>query len=119
MDGYVHTIVLQTDIRSNEKQDVAVLTVQKDTDRKRQVQIIGDEDLYCEDYIIEPNADDNVGATLNPGYTGNKTVMQGQQVIIEKTTTVVIASWPVVQYIYLPTYSIWHSHCYIKNGSIS
>lgn len=112
VDGDVHTIVLQTDVSANEKQDIAVFTVQKDADGKVQVQLIGDQDLYGKDYIIEPNADDNVGATPNPGYTGNKTVMQGQQVVIEKTTTVVIASWPVVRYIYLPAYSIWHSPWY-------
>jgi hypothetical protein len=62
-DGNVHTIVLQVDVNANEKQDVAVFTVQKDPDGKVQVQLIGDEELYGKNYIIEPNTDDNVAAT--------------------------------------------------------
>ena len=112
VDGDVHTIVLQTDVSTNEKQDVAVFTVQKDAAGKVQVQLIGDEDLYGKDYIVEPNADDNVSAIPNPGYTGNKTVMKGQQVATTKTTTVVIETWPVVRYIYLPSYTVWHSPWY-------
>ena len=112
VDGDVHTIVLQTDVSTNEKQDVAVFTVQKDVAGKVQVQLIGDEDLYGKDYIVEPNADDNVSATPNPGYIGNKTVMKGQQVATTKTTTVVIETWPVVRYIYLPSYTVWHSPWY-------
>ena len=60
VDGNVHTIVLQTDVSATEKQDVAVFTVQKDADGKVQVQLIGDEDLYGKNYIIEPNTEDNV-----------------------------------------------------------
>ncbi len=112
VDGDVHTIVLQTDVDANEKQDVAVFTVQKDATGKVQVQLIGDEDLYGKDYIIEPNADENISATPNPGYIGNKTLMKGQQVARTKTTTVVIATWPVVRYIYLPAYTVWHSPWY-------
>ena len=115
VDGDVHTIVLQTDVSANEKQDVAVFTVQKDAAGKVQVQLIGDEDLYGKDYIIEPNADDNAGATPNPGYTGKNVIVDGQEIKVQKTTTVVIASWPVVRYIYLPGYSIWHSPWYWNN----
>ena len=112
VDGNVHTIVLQVDVSVTEKQDVAVFTVQKDAAGKVQVQLIGDEALYGKNYIVEPNAEDNVGETPNPGYTGNKTTVAGKQVTVEKTTTVVMASWPVVRYIYLPTYSIWNSPWY-------
>lgn len=45
VDADVHTIVLQTDVSANEKQDVAVFTVQKDAAGKVQVQLIGDEDF--------------------------------------------------------------------------
>lgn len=113
-DGDVHTIVLQTDVSADEKQDIAVFTVQKDKDGKVQIQLIGDEELYGKDYIIEPNAEDNVdtAGTPNPGYTGNKTEVQGQEITVEKTTTVIVAGWPVIRYIYLPGYIIWHSPWY-------
>ena len=114
VDGNVHTIVLQTDVSASEKQDVAVFTVQKDADGKAQVQLIGDEDLYVKNYIIEPNTEDNVttAETPNPGYTGNQPMAHGKVIPVQKTTTVVVASWPMVQYIYLPTYTIWHSPWY-------
>jgi hypothetical protein len=113
-DGNVHTIVLQVDVNANEKQDVAVFTVQKDPDGKVQVQLIGDEELYGKNYIIEPNTDDNVAATEtpNPGYAGNTVVVDGQSIPVQQTSTVVVASWPMVRYIYLPTYTTWRSPWY-------
>ncbi|MEO6358509.1 MAG: hypothetical protein ABIU77_27310 [Ferruginibacter sp.] len=112
VDDNVHTIVLQTDINASEKQDVAVFTVEKNAIGKVQVQLIGDEDLYGKDYIIEPNEDVNASETLNPGYTGNKTVVQNQSANAAKTMTVIVGSWPLVRYIYLPTYVVWHSPWY-------
>ncbi len=107
VDGDIHTIVLQVEINKNEIQDVASFVVQKDKNGKVQIQVIGDEDLYGKDYIIEPNYTDDEKiagtSTPNPGYTGNTTV------IIHNTTTYEVAQWPVVRYIFLPSYSIWHS----------
>lgn len=107
VDGDVHTIVLQVNVNKDEKQDVASFVVQKDKDGKVQIQVIGDEDLYGKDYIIEPNYSDNEkadnGSTPNPGYTGKPTVM------IHNTTTYEVAAWPVVRYIFLPSYVIWRS----------
>jgi hypothetical protein len=116
VDGNVHTIVLQVAVNAKEKQDVAVFTVQKDDKNQVQVQLIGDEELYGKDYIIEPNFEtaDAVkqGETPNPGYSGNITTVDGQSIEVTKTTTVVIASWPIVQYIYVPTYTRWYSPWY-------
>jgi len=107
VDDGIHTIVLQVEINKNEIQDVASFVVQKDKNGKVQIQVIGDEDLYGKDYIIEPNYSDDEKiaetSTPNPGYTGNTTV------VIHNTTTYEVAQWPVVRYIFLPSYSIWHS----------
>ncbi len=113
VDGDTHTIVLQVAINEKENQDVAVFTVQKDKKGEVQVQLIGDEELYGKDYIIEPNyADEASVTTPNPGYTGNDKKVQKEQVVVTKTTYVEVASWPVVTYIYVPTYTIWHSPWY-------
>ncbi len=113
VDNNVHTIVLQVAVNAQEKQDVAVFTVQKDDKNEVQVQLIGDEELYGKNYIIEPNFETSgaakQGETPNPGYTGNTTTVDGQSIPVTKTTTVAIASWPVVQYIYVPTYTRWYS----------
>jgi|WetSurMetagenome_2_1015567.scaffolds.fasta_scaffold44990_2 hypothetical protein len=105
VDGDVHTIVLRDMLGKNESQDIAVFTVQRFNNGSVQIQLIGDEALYGKNYIIEPITDDSNGETPNPGYTGT-------QVTIIRTTPVEIAAWPLVRFIYLPNYSIWHSSWY-------
>lgn len=113
VDGEVHTIVLQVAVNQKENQDVAVFTVQKDNRNQVQVQLVGDEELYGKDYIIEPNyADEASVSTPNPGYAGINNTSQKEKVVVTKTTYVEVASWPVITYIYVPTYSVWHSPWY-------
>ncbi len=111
IDGDAHNIVLQVPVNATENQDVAVIVVQKNKDGQVQIQVIGDEDLYGKDYIIEPNfdtEDNKTASTPNPGYTmGGTTPVQ-----VERTTTYVIASWPIVQYVYMPGYNPWYSPWY-------
>lgn len=111
VEGDVHNIALKIAVNEKEDQDVAVFVVQKDKDGKVQIQVIGDEDLYGKDYIIEPNFEDdsnNPGATPNPGYTGNTSAVN-TEIVAEKTTTAEIAAWPVIRFIYVPSYTIWRS----------
>ncbi|MCB9014695.1 MAG: hypothetical protein H6541_02790 [Lentimicrobiaceae bacterium] len=103
VDGGTHTIVLQVAINERENQDVAVFTVYKDKRDQVHIQLVGDEYLYGKDYIIEPN--DGYAETPNPGYTGNTTV-------VTRTTYVEVRTWPVVRYIYTPTYVVWRSPWY-------
>jgi hypothetical protein len=105
VDGNVHNIVLQVPVNEKEKQDVAVFTVEKLKDGNVVIQLTGDEALYGKDYIIEPNYSDTKGETPNPGYTGNNNVA----VTVVPTTTVEVAAWPVVTYIYAPVYVPWYS----------
>ncbi len=114
VNGTAHTIVLQVAVNEKENQDVAVFTVQQDANNQVQVQLIGDEALYGKDYIIEPNYADNGlnGETPNPGYTGNTRTVEGETVIVKQTTVYEVAAWPVVRYIYMPTYVVWRSPWY-------
>jgi hypothetical protein len=105
VDGNVHTIVLQAVLDRNESQDVAVFTVQKFRDGSVQIQLIGDEALYGRNYIVEPI----YAETPNPGYTGKS---NRQNVTVVTTTYVEVAAWPLVRFIYLPHYSLWHSSWY-------
>jgi hypothetical protein len=107
VDNDVHNIVLQVALSQNEKQDVAVFTVERFRNGSVQIQLIGDEALYGRNYIIEPNYDDNVGQTPNPGYNGR--ARNRNNVTIVRTTTFEIAAWPVIRFIYRPDYRIWHS----------
>jgi hypothetical protein len=106
VDGDVHTIVLKDAITPHENQDIAVFTVQRFPNNQVQIQLIGDEELYGKDYIIEPNYEgDDTGATPNPGYTGNTGV-------VKRTTYVEVAAWPLVHFIFMPTYIVWRSPWY-------
>jgi len=107
-DGKVHTIVLKDPINANENQDVAVFYVGRDTHNKPQIQLIGDEALYGKDYIIEPNTGGsaNGGQTSNPGYSGNREVIVDQPVVMETS------AWPLLSFLFLPSYIAWHSPYY-------
>jgi len=106
-DGDNFSFVLQVPINKSETQDVAVILVSKDKSNNVSIQIVGDEELYGKDYVIEPsgNKENN---TVNPGYSGSKV---GEQVISASptpaptpTTVVVVQSAPIVQYVYSPMY---------------
>ena len=113
IDGNVHNIVLQVAVDRKENQDLAVFTVERFSDGQVQIQLTGDEELYGRDYIIEPIFDEaNFGQTRNPGYAGNTGRINGRNVNITRTTPVEIANWPVVRFIYLPSYVTWHSSWY-------
>ena len=110
IDGDVHNIVLQVAVSPKENQDVAVFTVQRFNNGQVQIQLTGDEELYGKNYIIEPIFDDaNAAQTPNPGYTGNVTV---QNITYVRTTPFEIAGWPLVRFIYLPSYTAWRSSWY-------
>lgn len=111
VDNDVHTIVLQVPVNQNENQDVAVFTVMRDKDGKVFIQLIGDEDLYGKDYIIEPIYDEEMAQTPNPGYKGNDNP-GARRVTVVHTTAYEIATWPVVRFIYLPGYMGWRSSWY-------
>jgi len=94
------TFILQVDVNEKEVQDVAVILVSKDKDGKVTMQIVGDQDLYGKDYVVEPKPA-APAVTANPGYTGTDPV---PVIVPATTTTVVVESAPVVQYVYSPVY---------------
>jgi hypothetical protein len=95
------TFILQVDVSKTEKQDVAVILVSKDKDKKVTMQIIGDKDLYGEGYIVEPKTTTKPAVTANPGYTGTEPVPASTPAT---TTVVVVESAPIVTYVYSPAY---------------
>jgi hypothetical protein len=111
VDGDVHNIVLQVAVSPKENQDVAVFTVQRFNNGQVQIQLIGDEVLYGRNYIVEPIYDDRTYAgTPNPGYTGTSRTVQN--ITYVRTTPLEVAAWPVVRFIFMPSYTVWHSSWY-------
>lgn len=133
-EGDGHTLVLQVDVSESEKQDVAVLEVEKTGDDKAHVQIVGDEELYGKDYILEPKdetAVKNTNAKTNtsqgtggsnddvysnsdnsnrqPGTTTNNTTNNYYNNDPNPPVVVNVWAWPSVRYIYGPSYAIWVS----------
>ena len=91
------SFILQVDVAKTETQDVAVIFVNKEKGNVT-IQAVGDPELYGKDYVIEPKGQSSV--TANPGYTGADPVV----VNVPATTTVVVQSAPIVQYVYSPAY---------------
>ena len=99
-DGDAYTFVLQVAVSEKETQDVAVILVSRDKDKKVSVQMVGDEDLYGKDYVIEPKEKATPAVTANPAYTGPEPAKDAPA----SSTVVVVQSAPVVQYVYSPAY---------------
>jgi hypothetical protein len=98
-NGESYQFILRVDVTKTESQDVAVILLDKDKDKKISLQIVGDEELYGKDYVIEPKG--NSPVTPNPGYKGADPVLE---TVPATTTTVVVQSAPIVQYVYSPAY---------------
>jgi uncharacterized membrane protein YgcG len=100
-DGDDYTFILRDPISKKETQDVAVILVSKDKNKKVTLQIVGDKDLYGKDYVVEPSATGSSSVTANPAYTGSNPVTVN---VPASTTTVVVEQAPIVQYVYSPAY---------------
>ena len=93
------TFILQVEVVKDDIQDVAVILVSKDEKDKVTIQMVGDEDLYGKDYVIEPKLKTEA-VTANPAYSGADTV----KVVSQEATVVVVESAPIVHYVYSPMY---------------
>jgi hypothetical protein len=93
----VHALVLQVAVNENESQDVAVIEIEKKGENNADVQIIGDEELYGKNYIIEPATEND---SKSPETTTNKS---------NATVFVNVWHWPAVRHIYRPSYVVWVS----------
>jgi hypothetical protein len=103
-EGNSYSIVLRVAINSYEYQDVAVIDVNKNSSGRINVQIIGDEELYGDNYIVEPYYSE----TVNPGYAGN------QNIIIDNYHNGILYAdyWPITIHLYSPVFRLyispWH-----------
>lgn len=91
-EGNVHAFIMQAVISDNENQDIAVIELEKQANGKAVLQIIGDEDIYGIETIIEPTQKVRT-------YAGTTTT----------NTVVNVWAWPAVQYVYAPRYTAWIS----------
>src|SRR6187549_493143 len=99
------TFIIQVDVTKTETQDVAVILVNKEKGNVT-IQAVGDPELYGKDYVIEPKGQSSI--TANPAYTGENPVV----VNVPATTTVVVQSAPIVQYVYSPAFAPYYPPYY-------
>ncbi len=105
MDGNAHALVLQVAINENETQDIAVIEIEKNSDSSAILQIVGDNELYGEEKIVEPFSE-----VENGGKKGPSPEVNYVRVIVN------VWVWPCVRFIYGPHYvryaSPWHWRMY-------
>jgi uncharacterized membrane protein YgcG len=100
-EGEDFTFILRDPISKTDTQDVAVILVSKDKNKKITLQIVGDKELYGKDYIVEPSSASTTGITTNPAYTGTN---PATATVPTSTTVIVVEQAPIVQYVYSPVY---------------
>lgn len=108
-EGDSHAFVLSTYLSENEKQDIAVIGIEKTGTESAQLQIEGDEDLYAANTIVEPT-------DAIESFEGGKGPDLGTLHI--RPIVVNVWLWPNVRFIYRPGYVVWRSpwrwHAYPK-----
>mgnify|MGYP001570243622 CR=1 FL=1 len=97
-DSGAHAISLRVDIDDKESQDIAVIELDKTGTETADLQIVGDEELYGENYIIEP-AEDEKGATEDKF----NSKFNSRIIIVN------VWGWPCVRHVYAPAYVVWVS----------
>lgn len=84
-DSNSHSLALQVPVTDSESQDVAVIEMEEVEDEKVNLQVIGDSELYGEEYMLEPADENNASIVVN------------------------VNSWKPVRHIYGPKYRVWVS----------
>jgi len=101
VEGNTHVIVLSTAINETEKQDIATIGIEKTGNDEATLQIIGDEELYAENTIVEP-FDTEESMEKSKGGLSNFN-------IISTRVFINVWLWPSVRFVYAPAYRPWES----------
>ncbi|HMU45971.1 MAG TPA: hypothetical protein PKC72_06360 [Chitinophagaceae bacterium] len=107
MDKDVHAFVLQVPVSETESQDIAVIELEKTGDESAMIQIVGDEEIYGEQVIVEPDSDGD-NALINGWNQGN---ISGPAASLEPNKGIIVNVWlwPSVRFVYAPLYRPWIS----------
>jgi len=110
MEKDLHVLVLQVPVSETENQDIAVIEIEKTGDTTAILQIIGDEDIYGEEIIIEPDGRGEDDAFIDYNY--NNTLSGPNVDFYPAAPTRIVVNvwlWPSVRYVYSPIYRPWVS----------
>lgn len=105
-----HVFIMQAMLSESENQDIAVIELEKTGKESAMIQIIGDEDIFGEQVIVEPQ-DEAEDTGMNYVYSKNvhgplfESPESGSRVAIN------VWFWPSVRFVYGPAYITWVSPC--------
>lgn len=99
-----HAIALQVPVNKTEFQDIAVIEIEKQGAEEVSIQIVGDEDVYGENVIYEPNNEKEVVPSNTKG--GPSANYYSAHFWFN------VWYWPSIQYVYAPSYVVWVSPWY-------
>ena len=102
MENDVHAFVLQVPVSDKENQDVAVIELEKTGESSAIVQIVGDEEIFGEQVIVEPTEEEKPGGNKGGGVYLKNTLSAGAIVVN-------VWGWPTVRFVYAPAYRPWVS----------
>ncbi|HRG53549.1 MAG TPA: hypothetical protein PLL00_11995 [Bacteroidia bacterium] len=111
----MHAFVLQIPVNEDESQDVAVIEIEKESDGTAHLQIVGDEELYGKNYIVEPSEENSKAPAANstPAQVQQSSPSNSSSTSAVATTppppVVNVWAWPTVRYVYQPVYAPWVS----------
>ena len=110
MDKDAHAFALQVPVSEKENQDIAVIELEKTGDASAVVQIVGDEDIFGEQTIVEPSeGGDDAGDADDEGGKGRPHYAGYAGYAVPPVVVVNVWAWPCVRFAYAPTYTVWVS----------
>lgn len=101
----VHAFVLQVAVSETENQDIAVIELEKTGDTTAVLQIIGDEEIFGEQVIVEASDEGDEEMDNNSG-SGNG---PGADFFETNRIVVNVFFWPSVRFVHRPAYVPWVS----------
>jgi len=107
-ENEVQVFVLQDIVSDKESQDIAVIELQKNGNDNAVVQIVGDEDIYGEETIVEPGDDGNAYNMMESSLAKGPN-MGADDYASTDGIVINVWGWPCVRYVYAPSYVIWVS----------
>ncbi|OQP39782.1 hypothetical protein A4H97_16290 [Niastella yeongjuensis] len=104
----VEVFVLQDIISETESQDIAVIELQKTGNDNAVIDIVGDEDIYGQETIVEPEEAENAFNEGTSNLAGGPN-MESANPFSTDGIIVNVWAWPCVRFVYAPSYVVWVS----------
>jgi hypothetical protein len=107
-ENEVEVFVLQDIISETESQDIAVIELQKTANDNAVIDIVGDEDIYGQETIVEPEESGNAFNEEASSLAGGPN-LESANPFTTNGIIVNVWAWPCVRFVYAPSYVVWVS----------